>query len=147
MDSIDKKILECLTKNARANASEIAETAGLSVSATIERIKKMEGGKVILGYSAIIDPKAVGKDVTAIMSVVMDHPKYNEEFERKISNSPNIVSCMYLAGDYDYILKVVVENTDKLVDVLNSIKGISGVSKTKTNVVLSTPKAEIGISF
>ena len=67
-------------KNARANSSEIAEKVKLSTSTVIERIKKLENSGVIKGYAAIIVPEKLGKDVTALISVAIDNPKFNDGF-------------------------------------------------------------------
>ncbi|MEG1612635.1 MAG: Lrp/AsnC family transcriptional regulator [Clostridia bacterium] len=145
MDTIDIKILSCLSKNARANASEIAETVKLSTSAVIERIKKLENNGTIKGYTAILDAQKLNKDVIAMMSVAIDHPKYNDGFVSEVMQNHHITECLYIAGDFDYLLKVITDNTHTLEGVLNCIKSIPGVSKTKTNIVLSTQKNEYAI--
>lgn len=145
MDNTDYKILQCLSKNARANSSEIAEKVKLSTSAVIERIKKLEAGGVIKGYTAILDPHKLNKDVTAMMSVAIDHPKFNDGFVQAVTGNHHITECLYIAGEFDYLLKVITDNTKMLESVLNEIKSIPGVSKTKTNIVLSIPKNEYAV--
>lgn len=140
LDNTDYKILHALSKNGRVGASEIADKVKLSTSAVIERIKKLEASGTILGYTAIIDPAKLNKDVTAMMSVAIDHPKFNDSFVAAVMSNPHITECMYIAGDFDYLLKVITDNTKMLENVLNEIKCIPGVSKTKTNIVLSIPK-------
>ena len=137
MDNIDLRILECLGKNARMNSSEIAEKVPLSTSAVIERIKKLEASRTILGYTVVCDPAALGKDITALISVGIESPKYNEVFERSVRENGNIVECYYIAGSFDYVLKIVTENTKTLEETLHYIKSISGVTKTVTSIVLS----------
>lgn len=145
MDNIDYKILQCLTKNARANASDIARKVKLSTSAVIERIKKLEASGTIKGYTAIIDHQKLNKDVTAVMSVVIEHPKFNDSFVQATVSNPHITECLYIAGDFDYLLKVITDNTKMLENVLNDVKSIPGVSKTKTNIVLSSQKNEYNV--
>lgn len=140
MDSTDVKILKCLCHNARMNSSEIAEKVKLSVSAVIERIKKLESNGTILSYSANIEPSMLNKNVVALIMVTIDHPKYNENFINYVAQEHRIVECLYMAGDFDYLLRVVTESTKTLESVLNSIKSVGGVAKTKTNIVLSTTK-------
>lgn len=69
MDSIDVKILGCLKENARQNASAIGEYVNMSVSAVIERIKKLENSGVIQQYTLLLDTKKIGKDISAFISV------------------------------------------------------------------------------
>ncbi|MEG2002472.1 MAG: Lrp/AsnC family transcriptional regulator [Clostridia bacterium] len=142
MDNTDIKILSCLTKNARANASEIAETVDLSVSAIIERIKKLENNGTILGYTAILNPQTIGKEISAIVSVGLEHTKYNESFLDTVKANPNVLECILITGEYDYNIKVVAENMPALEKVLYELKGNEGVSKFKTSIIVSTIKNE-----
>lgn len=142
MDSTDIKILNCLAINARMNSSDIAEKVSLSVSAVIERIKKLENNGVIKKYTVILDNTTLGKDVSAMMFVNMENPRFNAGFENMVKAHTQITECHYLAGDYDYLIKIVTTNTGALERVLNDIKGVAGVSKTRTMIVLSGIKQE-----
>ena len=88
MDIIDYKILECLKENSRENATNIGAKINLSTSAVIERIKKLENSGLIEKYTAIINQSMLGRETTAFISVSLEHPKYNEEFIRKIGENP-----------------------------------------------------------
>lgn len=143
MDSIDKKILKCLKENSRENATNIGAKINLSTSAVIERIKKLEKSGIIERYTILINQNALGSDTKAFIYVSLEHPKYNGEFIRLISENNSIVECHYVAGDFDFILKVIVPKGNMLEDVLNFIKAIEGVSLTRTSVVLSTNKCEV----
>lgn len=146
MDSIDIKILNLLRENSRINASQIGEQVNMSVSAVIERIRKLESAGIIKRYTAILDAKMLGKGTTAFISIRLEHPKYNESFIENVLNQSEIVECYYLTGDYDYILKVMTASTESLARVLNGIKSIRGVALTRTLVVLSTIKCDVSIS-
>lgn len=122
------------------NASEISDNIKLSVSAVIERMKKLEANGVIRRYTVILDDGALGKDVSALMSVSLENPGFNAEFETIVKADPHITECHYMAGDFDYMLKIVTFNTKSLERVLNDIKCVPGVAKTKTMIVLSTVK-------
>ena len=106
MDGMDIKILHCLKKNAREKASEISKEIHLAVSTVIERIRKMESSGIIQSYTIILDEKKLGNDVTALMEVSLEHPKYYDAFTEMIQSNPNIVSCYYMTGDFDFILKI-----------------------------------------
>lgn len=140
MDAIDVKIINYLIENSRVNSSEISEKIKLSVSAVIERIKKLENSGIIKQYSLILNNSALGKDVSALISVSLDNPRYNNDFEEMIRQNSHIVEAHYIAGDYDYSLKIVTANTKSLEKVLNDIKSVPGVSKTRTMIVFSTIK-------
>lgn len=142
MDNIDIQILRQLKQNARISASEIGDNVNMSVSAVIERIKKMESSGIIKQYTLILDSKLINKDVSAFISISIDHPKYNENFISSILKHNQIVECHYITGDSDFLLKAVIDSTGSLEKVINDIKSIPGVSMTRTLVVLSTVKNE-----
>jgi Lrp/AsnC family leucine-responsive transcriptional regulator len=147
MDNIDIKIINSLRNNSRVNASDIAEKVNLSVSAVIERIKKLESSGIIKQYTVVLDTNKLGKDVMALISVSIEHPKFNETFVESVMQNPQIVECHYIAGDFDFLLKVITESTQTLEKILNDIKCVNGVSKTKTMIVLSTIKNDLSISL
>lgn len=140
MDSLDVKILSCLSKNARQKASQISEEIGLSVSAVTERIKKLEASGVIRSYSVVLDQKKLGNDVIALMEVCLEHPRFYDHFTSVVAETPNIVSCYYLTGDYDFMLKIVTDSPESLELTHRMLKSIDGVSGTKTHVVLRPVK-------
>lgn len=143
MDIIDYRILTCLKENSRENATNIGAKINLSTSAVIERIKKLEASGLIEGYTTIINQGALGREITAFIYVSLEHPKYNENFIRAVKENYSIAECHYIAGDFDFILKVITQTGKSLEGVLNDIKAIGGVSLTRTSVVLSTNKCEV----
>ncbi|MDR2908728.1 MAG: Lrp/AsnC family transcriptional regulator [Oscillospiraceae bacterium] len=145
IDSTDIKILKALKANARVNASEIAGKINMSVSAVIERIKKLELSGVINRYTVLLDHKKLNMDIAAFMSVSMEHPKYNDAFVEAVNSDSRIVECNYITGDFDYLLKLVTTTTDDLYAALKNIKSIPGVSLTRTQLVLFPTKNEVTI--
>ena len=145
MDHIDSKILRCLTKDARMNASQISQKVNLSVSAVIERMKKMEASGLIRGYTAIVDEKLAGYNVQAMISIRLEHPKYNQEFNRQMCNHQCVMECFYITGDFDYVARIGVSSTDELTKVLHDIKQIPGVSLTRTYVILDNIKQNAAV--
>lgn len=140
MDAIDIRIIECLKANSRENASVIGNKVNMSVSAVIERIKKLESSGIIKQYTVVLNGEMLGMDLTAFVSVNLEHPKYNGGFIEFISAHPQIIECHSVTGDYDFLLKVCVNNTKGLEKLLNEINCVNGVSLTKTQVVLSSEK-------
>lgn len=140
MDNTDVKIINCLRKNARENASGIGEKINMSVSAVIDRMRKLESAGIIKGYTLQLDNEKLGKDITATVSVGIEHPKYNAGFIEFVNRNNHIVECHYITGDFDFLLKVVAESTNAFEKILNDIKSVPGISLTRTNIVLSTVK-------
>ena len=143
LDSIDYEILVCLKENSRENATNIGAKINLSTSAVIERIKKMEASGLIEQYTAIINQNALGRDLTAFIYVSLEHPKYYDEFVERINENDSIAECYYIAGDFDFILKVVTKSGSSLEEIIKYIKYINGVSMARTSVVLSTNKRDV----
>ena len=140
MDNMDYKILKCLKSNARYKASDISKEIHLSISAVIERIRKMEKNNVITNYTIIVDQKKLDNDVSALMEISLEHPKYYDSFTKAIELNPNIVSCYYLTGDYDFMLKIICQSSDHLEKIHRQIKSLEGVSSTKTHFILKNIK-------
>ena len=142
MDSTDIRILNALADNARISISELSDKINLSVSAVSERIRKLEAGGAIARYSVILDEKVLGLDVTAYICILMDHPRYNEQLISYAKGKNEITECSYIAGDYDFLLKVRTESTQSLERILDEVKSVPGVGRTKTMFVLSTAKLQ-----
>ncbi len=142
MDVIDYKILHCLKENARQKASTIGEEINLSVSAVLERIRKMERCGLIEGYTVVLDQKQLGNDMTALMEVSLEHPRYYDSFTEMVKENENIISCDYLTGDFDFILKILTDTSESLEAIHRQIKSLEGVSATRTHFVLKNVKNE-----
>lgn len=143
MDLIDYKILECLKENSRQNATDIGPKINLSTSAVIERIKKLEKSGIIKQHTILIDQDLLGRDLIAFINVRLDHPKFYENFVEKINAEKMVSECYYIAGDFDFLLKVMARSREDLEQILTDIKSINGVSLTRTSVVLSTNKCDV----
>ena len=140
MDNIDYKILKILQKNARETASNISKEIHLSVSAVIERIRKLEENKIIKEYTIIVDEKRTGNAMTALMEVSLSNPKYFDGFANAIREMDTIVSCYYQTGEFDLMLKISCESSDELEQIHREIMSLDGVSDTRTHVVLKNVK-------
>ena len=142
MDKIDMRILKILKDNARLSASAISEEINLSVSAVIERIKKLETSGVIKGYTVDIDQAKMGNNMVALMEVGLRHPDCYDGFVDIVNKNNNIVSCYYQTGEFDFVLHIVTDSTEGLEQVYKDVKSYDGVSKTETHFVLKTIKEE-----
>lgn len=142
MDKIDIKILTMLRDNARLTASAISDEISLSVSAVIERIKKLESRGVIKGYTIDIDQSKLGNNIAASMEIALKHPDYYDEFVDIVNKNPNITDCYYQTGKYDFVIHIVTDSAEGLEEVYKSVKGFEGVATTETHFVLKTIKEE-----
>lgn len=140
MDALDHKILSLLKQNAREKASEISRAVHLSVSSVIERIRKLESSGVIQSYTIITDEALTGNDLTALMEISLEHPRFTESFVSYVHDNPHIVSCYYLTGEFDYMLKICCHSSRDLEEIHREIKQQDGVRMTRTHYVLRTEK-------
>ena len=139
-DKRDIQILEILQDNGRSTASDIAKKVELSIPAVGERIKKLTEKGLIKRFAAIIDHKVAGLDVTAFVSIISEHSDHYEKFIKKATESKAILECHSITGGGSHLLKVRVKNSQALEDLLYEIQNWPGVSRTQTNVILSTYK-------
>jgi Lrp/AsnC family leucine-responsive transcriptional regulator len=145
MDAIDLAILKELQENGRESLSEIGGKINLSVSAVGERIKKLERSGVINQYTTIISGKHFNKELTALMFISLESPRFIDNFLKFVNGENDILECHYIAGNYDYMIKIVTNNPESLEKILNKVKSVPGIIKTYTNVVLKTTKNNYSI--
>lgn len=128
-------------KFARSTWAEFGGLLGLSAPAAAERVHKLEERGIIKGYSALIDPEAVGLGLAALISVCLERPEYRTNFLEKVNNLPEIRECHHVAGEEDYVIKVICKGTRDLERLVSEeIKAVKGITKTKTTIILSTVK-------
>jgi len=138
LDSIDLQILKILQQDCKISLARIGQSVGLSAPAVIERIKKLEQGRVITGYHAILDSRQVGLDVTAFIGVVIDQPMLISDFENAVAALEGVLECHHVTGQHTLLLKAKTESTSSLEKLISQIRCIPGVARTETMVVLST---------
>lgn len=144
MDTIDTAILEVLKENGRASASEISRRVRLSVPAVAERIKKLEQSGIIRQYTVKIDRYQTGQRLMAFVFVNINRTEHIDNFRSQIVQYPCVLECHHVAGAYDYLLKVALEDTQALESFLSGIlKKIDGVSSSNTIITLATLKEEM----
>ena len=146
MDIIDVKILEVLQANSRVSISELSKKVNLSLSAVSERLKKLESSNVIEKYTVILNSQALDKELSVIMNISLENPHMTSDFLNFVCTEDEILECHYVTGEYDYVLKITTRNTATLELLMNRIKGISGIKRTQTNVVLSSVKHMYSVS-
>lgn len=150
VDEIDKQILHFLQKDAKTTTKEIAFHLKLSTTAIYERIKKLEKVGVVQRYVAVLNKEKLDKSFMAYCHVkLQQHTKTNvEEFERQIIKLPEVLECIHVSGDYDYILKIYVKNMKEyrsfLVNKLTALKGVGG---TQSIFMIHEVKNTTSINF
>ncbi|PTM38883.1 Lrp/AsnC family transcriptional regulator [Bosea sp. 124] len=138
-DAIDRRILIHLIDDGRMPNLDVAEKVGLSPTPCSRRIRQLEEAGVIEGYSARINPAALGLNLCVMVSVKLARhgPDGHEQFLQAIRDRPEITECLLVAGASDYLLRVWVEDIDALREfITNALQGIPAVAETSTMLVL-----------
>lgn len=144
VDIIDAKILEVLKQNGRSTASDISKKVNLSIPAVSERIRKLEEANVIEQYTVRVNREKMGYKLLAIIFANIDHTANIQQFREVIVQFSEVMECHHMAGEYDYMLKVLVEDTAQLEIFLSEkLKSIRGVRTSNTLIVLSTLKEKL----
>ncbi len=138
IDAVDRRLIELLQANGRASYAELARQVGLSAPAVHERVGKLEAGGVITGYRAVVEPTAMGLDVTALVSVIESDSVDETGVEAALAAMPEVEDCWRVAGSEGYVLKVRVTDIPALEAAISALNRIRGVARTRTTVVLST---------
>jgi len=112
LDTVDRAILGLLQEDGRMANVDLAEAVHLSPSACLRRVRRLEEDGFIDRYVALVDPAAVGlgTDVFVEITLTGQDERTLEEFERAVSERPEILSCHLMAGDFDYLVHVVVRD-------------------------------------
>lgn len=147
MDEIDQQILEIIQKHGRTRRNELAEKVGLSLPAVSERLRKLEEAGIIQGYFAKLNHHLLGKDITAFVLVTVDSSKHYTAFVEHVTGQDGILECHAITGEGTHLLKIRTENTSSLEKLLAKIQSWTGVTKTTTSIVLSSPKETTAIKI
>jgi len=140
LDETDIKILNHLQKHGRAQRNTIADIVHLSVPSVSERMRKLEERGLISGYYAVLDPKKFNFDITAFIFVEVDSSEKYKSFVDNITEHREVLECHSITGDGSHMLKVRTQNTESFEKFLSLIQSWEGVSRTRSNIVLSSFK-------
>jgi Lrp/AsnC family leucine-responsive transcriptional regulator len=147
LDSRDRHILRLVQQDATLAQAEIARQVGLSTAAVHERLKKLEASGVIRRWTALVDPAAVGVQVTAFVEVFLEHPRFERDFLKRLRQLDEVLECHHVTGEFSLLLKVRVRDITALQHLLlEQLGSHEGVRQTRTAVVLSTEKEETFIA-
>ncbi|MBM6399647.1 Lrp/AsnC family transcriptional regulator [Phycicoccus sonneratiae] len=138
MEDLDRRIVDLLTQDGRISYTDLGKALGMSTSAVHQRVRRLEERGVVTGYTARVDHRALGQELTAFMSVTPLDPSAPDDVPERLQGITQIEECHSVAGDENYILKVRVATPTELEELIARIRGAAHVS-TRTTVVLSTP--------
>ncbi|MGH0032508.1 MAG: Lrp/AsnC family transcriptional regulator [Myxococcota bacterium] len=137
LDATDRAILELLQDNCKQPLAAIGEKVGLSAPAVVDRIHKLEEAGLIRSYTALLDARRLGKDVAAFIGVQCTTDTVRG-VEGAVAGMEEVLECHHVTGAHTLMLKVKTRNTASLERLIEAVRGLEGVARTETMVVLST---------
>ena len=149
-DSIDSKLLALLQADSKQTNKELSNKLNLSVTAVYERIKKLEKVGVIDKYVALIKKEKVNKGFVAFCHIKLE--KHSQEFvvkfEKEVTNLKEVLECYHISGDYDYLLKVLVEDMEAFREfMVEKLTSISHIGSTHSMFMINEVKHTTAITI
>jgi DNA-binding Lrp family transcriptional regulator len=143
LDAIDRRILAALQRNARLQNVELAREVNLSPSPCLRRVRLLEEAGIIERYVAVVNAAKVGKGFTVFARVWLtgQDAETVDYFNQTILQLPEVVECHLMAGDCDYLLRIVAEDLDDYRRFQNQhLTRIRGVQSVKTDIPMQRIK-------
>ena len=143
LDKTDARILVELQRDGRQSVVDIAERVGLTHTPCLRRIRHLEDTGVIRGYTAVLDPAAVGLRVTAFVQVKLERHVDDTmtRFMQAVETIDDVVSCHATTGNFDFLLTVLATDLDSLgTVVLKRLVALPGVRDIQSSIALRTVK-------
>ncbi len=148
LDRIDRRILRDLQENGRMTNVELARRAGISAPPCLRRVRALEEAGYIHGYHADIDPEMLGFGVIVFAQVGLTRQAESDlvAFEKLVSGWPAVRECHMLAGEIDFLLKIVAHDWDAYNRFLTSqLTAAPNVSQVKSALAIRRSKQEYGV--
>ena len=134
-----KKLVNYLQIDSKITTKKLATELHLSVTAIYERIKKLEKKGVIKKYVAVVDKEKIQRNFIVFTQVklVQHHHKYIEKFEKEVIQFTEVLECYNISGDYDYFLKIAVENMKSYRNFINlKLTTLNHISSTHSTFII-----------
>ena len=144
LDRVDRKLLRLLQQDGRTSVSQLAREVHLSVTPTLERVRKLELAGYIEGYFARLSARRLGLGLLAYVEVLLDRTTRDafERFKAAMLSYEEVMECHMVAGGFDYLLKVRVSDMESYRTFLgDSIASLPGVQQTHTYFVMEEVKS------
>lgn len=148
MDKTDLKILKLLQENGTLTHREIASRMNLTITPIYERIKRMERTGVIQKYVALVDQEKLNMSLIAFTHISLkEHSKeFIEKFEKEITEIESVVECFHIAGQFDYLLKIIIKDMKAYQSVvINQLASMENIANVNSSFVMTEVKRSTGI--
>ena len=142
-DTVDKKILNLLQLNSKINIKELALKTGLTQTPIYERIKRLEKSGTIKKYIAVLDKEKLGftLEVFCQVTLLVHSKELINRFENCVNKMDEVIECFHVAGNYDYLLKVIVKDMKNYQLFLkNKLSVLESVTNVQSTFVMTSTK-------
>ncbi len=150
LDPIDLQLITALQEDGKQSIKQLADIVNLSITPTHERIKRMEANGVIEKYVAIVNPKALGKNIIVYCQVTLvKHQEVNFKiFEDYVAEMDEILEVSYIAGAYDFLLKIILEDMNDYQNfVLKKLSKLDIISNMQSSFIIKQIKSTTKITY
>ena len=140
LDDVDRKIIEELQANGRITNAELAERVGVAASTCIARVRSLVSRRIITGFTATVDPRAMGLTLQVLVSVSVRSGARERivELSDELSSLPEVLQLFFLGGVEDFMIHLAVRDADHVRDfVIEHLSTHPAVSSTQTHIVFS----------
>ncbi|MBP6736082.1 MAG: Lrp/AsnC family transcriptional regulator [Rhodobacteraceae bacterium] len=141
LDATDRRILTVLQKEGRITNAELSERVNLSPSACHRRVQRLEEEGFIGKYVALLDTRKIGKPTTVFVEITLQGQadELLDAFEREVARIPDILECHLMAGQADYLLKIMTEDTEDFARIHRQyLSRLPGVRQMHSSFALRT---------
>ncbi|RZD76780.1 Lrp/AsnC family transcriptional regulator [Streptomyces albidoflavus] len=136
MDQVDRELLSALVSDGRATYQDLGAKVRLSPNTVAERVRRLQHNGVLTGFHAQVDLEALGRSLTLLCDISLREDVARGDFERGLSEVPQVISAFHLTGEYDYELRLACVGTDEFEDVIDVLKGTHGVRRLRSRLIL-----------
>ncbi len=143
LDAKDKKLLILLQNDSKKTTKQLANELDLSVTAVFERIKKLEKQQIIKKYVALLNNEKIEKNFIVLCHVkLVQHKKeYISQFEKEITQFPEVLECFHVSGDSDYILKICVRDIQEYREfMVSKLTNLQHIASTQSSFMIKEVK-------
>jgi len=137
MDGLDRSIIDALRRDARASFADVGGVVGLSASAVKRRVDRLRSTGAIRGFTAVVDPAALGWTTEAFVEVYCGNRTSPEVIRDCVARHPEVVAAYTVTGDADALLHLVAEDTRHLEAALERIRQEPEIQRTRSSLVLT----------
>jgi len=150
LNKIDRNILRALQQDGRLSFAELARQVGLTTTPCIERVRRLERDGVITGFSALVNPGAVGAALVVFVQIRLSRTSQDNfaQFKAAASDLPEVQECYLVSGNFDYLIKARVADMAAYREFLGeTLLGLPGVQASTSYVVMETVKETLCVEI